>query len=178
MVLARGESCKPVLVGRSVHNQRIERHKRALNEQVLSVFRREFYRLEADGVLDMNNDLDIFCLHFIYLPKINKVLQDFVAAHNSHRISTENNRTAEQLFWCNRTAGNHFEEVLPEHPNQPSLHELESMELPHAQVPDTAVMLSADILNRLVHLVQNMFANGAEAGSIYRRAAQFVGKEL
>lgn len=52
------------------------------------------------------------------------------------------------------------------------------MELPHAEVPDTAVMLSADILNRLDHLVQNMFANGTEAASIYRKAAQFVGELL
>ena len=39
MVEARGEANKPVLVGKSVHNQRIERHNRALNEQVLSTFR-------------------------------------------------------------------------------------------------------------------------------------------
>ena len=70
MICARGEECKPVLVGKSIHNQRIERHNRALNEQVTSVFRSEFYQLEGEGVLDINNDLDIFCLHLVYIPKI------------------------------------------------------------------------------------------------------------
>ena len=39
MVAARGEENKAVLVGKSVHNQRIKRHNRALNEQVLSIFK-------------------------------------------------------------------------------------------------------------------------------------------
>ena len=178
MACAWGDACKPVLVGKSVHNQRIERHNRALNEQVTSIFRSEFYQLEAEGVLDINNDLDIFCLHFVYLPKINKILEEFVAAHNSHRISTENNRTAEQLFWCNITAGDHFEGVLPVHPNQPHLAELETMDLPYVQVPDTPVTINDDVLSRLDDLVQSRFANGAEAKNVYREAVRYVGEYL
>ena len=178
MVCARGEECKPVLVGKSVHNQRIERHNRALNEQVTSVFRSEFYQLEAEGVLDINNDLDIFCLHVVYLPKINKILKEFVAAHNNHRISTENNRTAEQLFWCNILAAEHFQGVLPEHPNQPALNELEAMDLPYVQVPDPLVMIDTDVLNRLTNIVQNMSSNGSEATSIYKEVVRCVGEHL
>ena len=178
MLCARGEAWKPVLVGKSVHNQHIERHNRALNEQVLSIFCSEFYQLEDAGLLDINNDLDIFCLHLVYLPKIRKVFQEFVAAHNSHRISTEKNRTAEQLFWCNITAGNHFEGVLPQHPNQPFLNALEAMDLPHAQVHDTPVTISKVYLSRLDDLVQNMFANGAEAARIFREVVQHVGEHL
>ena len=178
MVCARGEECKPVLVGKSVHNQRIERHNRALNEQVTSVFRSEFYQLEAEGVLDINNDLDIFCLHVVYLPKINKTLKEFVAAHNNHRISTENNRTAEQLFWCNILAAEHFQGVLPEHPNQPALNELEAMDLPYVQVPDPLVMIDTDVLNRLTNIVQNMSSNGSEATSIYKEVVRCVGEHL
>lgn len=137
MVEARGEANKPVLVGKSVHNQRIERHNRALNEQVLSTFRQEFYQLEAEGVLDVNNDTDIFCLHCVYLPRVNKTLDEFVAAHNNHRISTENNRTPEQLFWCNIMLAEHYEGVLPEHINQPNVEELVASDLLHAYVPDT-----------------------------------------
>ena len=91
MVVSRGEESRPVLVGKSVHNQRIERHNRGLNEQLLSVFKGEFYQLESEGVLDVNNDTDIFCLHCVYLPWINKALNEFVAAHNNHKISTKNN---------------------------------------------------------------------------------------
>ena len=65
MIAAKGEESKPVLVGKSVHNQRIERHNRALNEQLTSIFREEFYQLESEGVLNVNNDtyfLSSFCL--------------------------------------------------------------------------------------------------------------------
>lgn len=58
-----GEANVPVLVEKSVHNQRIERHNRALNGQVLSKFRQQFYELESKSALDVNNDTDIFCLH-------------------------------------------------------------------------------------------------------------------
>ena len=59
MISTLGEEAKPVLVGKSIHNQRIERHNRALNEQVLSVFKHKFYQLESEGILDVNNDTDI-----------------------------------------------------------------------------------------------------------------------
>ena len=55
-----GEARAPVLVGKSVHNQRIERHNRAINEQLLSTFRQQFYQLESEGVLDVNNDTFFF----------------------------------------------------------------------------------------------------------------------
>jgi hypothetical protein len=113
-----GESNIPVLVGKSVHNQRIEWHNRALNEQFLSTFRQQFYELESQGALDVNNDTDIFCLHCVYLPRINKALDEFVAAHNSHRISTENNRTPKQLFRCNTRLADYYEGIIPQHPNQ------------------------------------------------------------
>ena len=141
-----GEANVPVLVGKSVHNQRIERHNRALNEQLLSTFRQQFYELESQGALDVNNDTDIFCLHCVYLPRINKALEEFVAAHNSHRISTENNRTPQQLFWCNIRLADHYEGALPQHPNQPNIaEELTSQDLPHVYVPDTRTHLAMKI---------------------------------
>ena len=145
MVAARGEENKPVLVGKSVHNQHIERHNRALNEQVLSTIRGELYQLENEGVLDINNDTDIFCLHCVYIPRINETLKEFVLAHNNHRISTENNRTPEQLFWCNIRSADYDEGVLPGYNNQPSVEELVASDLPHACVIETPNPLQDDL---------------------------------
>jgi len=36
MVNAWGEEARPVVIGSSVHNQRIEHHNRAVNEQVFN----------------------------------------------------------------------------------------------------------------------------------------------
>ena len=82
MVAARGEERKPVLVGKSIHNQRIERHNRALNEQVLSTFRGELYQRENEAVLDINNHTDIFSLHCVYIPRINKTLCESKIAYD------------------------------------------------------------------------------------------------
>ena len=53
MTMFWGEANVPVLMGKSVHNQRIERHNRGLNEQLLSTFRQQFYELESQGALDV-----------------------------------------------------------------------------------------------------------------------------
>lgn len=48
MVSAWGADARPVIVGSSVHNQRIERHNRAVNEQEFAGFKEEF-RMNSRG---------------------------------------------------------------------------------------------------------------------------------
>ena len=78
MISAWGENARSVVMGSSVHNQRIERHNRVTNEQLIAVFKEEFYELERQGILDPLNDTDLFCLHSIYLPRINKRLTELL----------------------------------------------------------------------------------------------------
>ena len=90
-----------VIVGSSVHNQRVERLHRDINTQVVNGFYNEFNELEKEGLLDPENEADLFCLHLVYLPLINKRLNEFVQGSNHHSLSTENNKTPLQLFHCN-----------------------------------------------------------------------------
>lgn len=176
MAAYRGEASVPVLVGKSVHNQCIEPHNRALNEQVLSTFRQHFYDLESQGALDVNNDTDIFCLHCVYLPRINKAIDEFVAAHNSYRISTENNRTPEQLFWRNIRLVDHYEGTLPQHPNQPRLEDLTGRDLPYVVVPDTPNPLghnNNDLINDFIVSLGNR-----DAMDTYRDVVSFVAEKM
>lgn len=92
MTSAWGKDARSVIVGSSVHNQRLERHNRSVNEHKLSVFKSEFYDLE--GVLDPLNETDLFCLRYVYLPRLNENLAEFVSFHNNHKISTESNTSA------------------------------------------------------------------------------------
>lgn len=176
MISARPEESKPVLVGKSVHNQRIERHNRALNEQVMARFRREFYQLESDGVLDVNNDTDILCLHYVYLPRINQALDDFVAAHNNHKISTERNRTPEQLFWCNLHLARYHEDVLPEHAHQPDIRELMASDLPHAVIPETPNTLNSSGLEEIDELLGTL--EDIDGMLAYRQVVTLVGQHM
>ena len=88
----------PMLTGSSTHNQRIERLWRDVFRCVLTVYYQLFYHLEGCGKLDSLSDVDIYCLHLVYLPKINQSLTAFVDGWNSHALISEHNLTPLQLF--------------------------------------------------------------------------------
>ena len=80
-----------VLTGNSVHNERIERLWRDVTRCVSRFFITTFYELEAEGVLNPDNEIDIFCLQVVFLPRINKCLIEFQGSWNNHPLSTEGN---------------------------------------------------------------------------------------
>ena len=98
MTQVRGEERQSYIAGSSVHNARIERLWRDVRMCVVSTFTEIFSILEDTGVLDVENDTDLFCLHYIFLPRINQVLKSFQRAWNSHGLSTECNWSPMQLF--------------------------------------------------------------------------------
>ena len=54
--------------------------------------------MESAGALSCLNEVDLFCLHSVFLPRINSTLDSFVESWNNHPISTEQNMTPNQLF--------------------------------------------------------------------------------
>ena len=54
--------------------------------------------MENCGLLDPLNDYHLFALHYVFIPRVNKSLKDFVAAWNNHGVSSERNMTPLQLF--------------------------------------------------------------------------------
>lgn len=51
-------------------------------------------------MLDVESELDLYCLHLVYIPIINRSLSQFKEAYNNHPLSTERNMTPAQL-WTN-----------------------------------------------------------------------------
>ena len=87
-----------VVTGSSTNNERVERLWRDVFRCIISLFYETFRSLEDEGKLDHLNEVDMYCLHFIFLPRINHALKEFVSSWNNHRISTEHNKTPNQLF--------------------------------------------------------------------------------
>ena len=57
-----------------------------------------FDEMEKGGILDPLNELHLFCLHYIFLPRINKSLKEFVEQMNQRPVSTEHNMSPLQLW--------------------------------------------------------------------------------
>ena len=57
-----------------------------------------FFYLENEGLLDPLNETDLYCLHKVFLAKINQSLEEFKRQYNNHPIRTEGNQTPLQLF--------------------------------------------------------------------------------
>lgn len=84
MVSYRGPGRRSHIAGSSVHNQRIESLWRDVYRCVFCTFHEVFYFLEAQGVLDPNNEYNLFVLPCVFLPVINHLLQAYARAWNRH----------------------------------------------------------------------------------------------
>ena len=87
-----------VITGSSTHNERIERLWRDVTRSVGSYFYATFQELELNGHLDVLNEIDMFCLHYTYIPRLNHFLKVFTECWNNHSLSSEHNQTPNQLY--------------------------------------------------------------------------------
>lgn len=86
------------IAGRIVNHQRIERLLGDLCCGCLHLYYNLFYVMEHCGMLDSTNELHLFALHFVYVPRINQSLQLFTQGYNRAPTSTERGKSPLQLW--------------------------------------------------------------------------------
>ena len=98
MIQLHGRDEKCIITGSSVHNERIKRLWRDAHRSVLMPHKELFTRLEMEELLDVTNEVDVYCLHEIFLDRINHCLSEFIRTWNNHSLSTEHCLSPSQLF--------------------------------------------------------------------------------
>ena len=91
MIEARGEGRGSFIARPSTHNQRIERLWRDVFRCVCHQFYYIFYAIESSGVLKVNDPVNMFTVHLVFRPRINKALSELMEGFNEHKVRTEKN---------------------------------------------------------------------------------------
>jgi len=169
------ESC--VITGSSVHNERVERLWRDVHRCVGAVFYDIFQTLERGGTLDQSNEVDMYCLHHIFLPRINKNLREFQESWNSHALSSEGRMTPYQLFFLGLDhaivhSGYNFESV-----NADIDLDLSQMTVERINVPRIS-FTPCDVLTRDISAIDTMQSCSDNGQSMYNHAIQIAGQHL
>lgn len=160
--LVEDDSYHPMLLGSSVHNQRVERFNRDINRNIRNKFAPILYSLENLGILDLSCELDVFALHYVFIPRVNAALTCLANTHNSHSIRTENNRTPNQIFSAHGyTPANHVGND-------------NIQELLHFERAEDKRILTDYYLNHLVHNVPSQTDDRNEGRTVYEAVREYI----
>lgn len=65
---------------------------------VTQIYYEVLHSLEEDGFLDISDNVHMFCVHYVFLPRLKADLATFQEGWDNHPLRTEGNLTPNQLW--------------------------------------------------------------------------------
>jgi len=182
MLNYHGAHKSPVITGSSVHNQRIERLWVDLSGVVTSHFIELFSYMERQSLVDPENEVHLFALHYVFIPRINNALTLFTDQWNNHPIRTATNYSPLQLwtrsFYEMASCGGSRTDLLLKEPCNVGIDD--EGPVPDIQtsnnvvVPRSAIHLNEEELTRLC-IQYDWTADDGEFGlQLYSRVVDYI----
>lgn len=98
MSMVYGETQECFIASSSCHNQTMERNWRDMRTSTMQPYKDFFLFLEGLG-LNIENHIHMFCLHYMFIPRINESLKEYRNCWNHHGLSTEHFRSPISILY-------------------------------------------------------------------------------